>query len=73
MYKEYEKFQSICCVCGAADETYAHIVSECSKVVRKEYKQVRDDKVVKMLHWKLQKNENSIKQKNGTDTSQKKY
>ena len=47
-----ENVQSICCVCGATDETVAHIVSECSKLAQKEYKQVRHDKVAKMLHWK---------------------
>ena len=48
-----ENVESICCVCSAADETFAHIVSECSKLTQKEYKQVRYDNVVKMLHWKL--------------------
>ena len=48
-----ENVQSICRVCGAADETVVHIVSECSKQVQKEYKQVRHDNVAKMLHWKL--------------------
>ena len=48
-----ENVQSISRVCGAADETVVHIVSECSKQVQKEYKQVRHDNVAKMLHWKL--------------------
>ena len=48
-----ENVQPICRVCGAADETVAHIVSECLKLVQKEYKQVRHDNVAKMLHWKL--------------------
>ena len=48
-----ENVQSIFRVCGTADETIAHIVSECSKLAQKEYKQVRHDNVVKMLHWKL--------------------
>ena len=48
-----ENVQSICRACGAADETVAHIVSECSKLVQKEYKQVRHDNVAKMLHCKL--------------------
>ena len=48
-----ENVESICRVCGAADETVAHIVSECSKLAQKEYKQVRHDKVAKMFHWKL--------------------
>ena len=42
-----------CRVCGAADEAIAHIVSECSKLAQKEYKQVRHDNVSKMLHRKL--------------------
>ena len=33
--------QSVCCVSGVADETVARIVSECSKLWHKEYKQVR--------------------------------
>ena len=45
-----ENVESICCVCGAADETVAHVVSECSKLAQKEYKQVRHDNVAKMLH-----------------------
>ena len=45
--------QSICRVCGAADETVAHIVSECSELAQKEYKQVRHDNVANMLHGKL--------------------
>ena len=48
-----ENVQSTCRVCGAADEAVAHIVSECSKLTQKKYKQVRHDKVAKMLHWKL--------------------
>ena len=59
MHKEFEKcgLWRKCSVhlrvCGTADETVAHIVSECSKLAQKEYKQVRHDNVVKMLHWKL--------------------
>ena len=48
-----ENVESICRVCGATDETVAHIASECSKRAQKEYKQVRHDNVAKMLHWKL--------------------
>ena len=48
-----ENTQSVCRVCGAADETVAHIVSECSKIAQNEYKQVRHDNIAKMLHWKL--------------------
>ena len=45
-----ENVQSICRVCGAADETVAHIFSEYSKLAQKEYKQVRHDNVPKMFH-----------------------
>ena len=48
-----ESVQSICCVCDAADEAVANIVSECSKLAQKEYKQVIHDNVAKMFHWKL--------------------
>ena len=48
-----ENVQSICCVCGTADKTVAYIVSECSKLAQKEYKQVRHENVAKMLHSKL--------------------
>ena len=43
-----ENVQSICRVCGAADETVAHIVSEYTKLAQKDYKQVRHDNVAKM-------------------------
>ena len=48
-----ENVQPICRVRGAADETVAHIVSECSTLAQKEYKQVRHDNVAKITHWKL--------------------
>ena len=48
-----ENVQCIYRVCGAADETVAHIVSECSKLAQKEYKQLKHDNVAKMLHWRL--------------------
>ena len=48
-----ESVQSICCVCDVADEAVANIVSECSKLAQKEYKQVIHDNVAKMFHWKL--------------------
>ena len=42
-----ENVKSICRLYGAADETVAHIVSECSKLVQKEYKLVRHDNIAK--------------------------
>ena len=48
-----EIVQSVCRVCGAVNKTVVHIVSECSKLAQKEHKQVRHDKVTKILHWKL--------------------
>ena len=35
-----ENVQSICRACGVVDKTVTYIVSECSKLVQKEYKQV---------------------------------
>ena len=43
-------FQSICRVCGVFDEPVAHIVLKGSKLVQKEYKQVRHDNVAKIIH-----------------------
>ena len=40
-------------MCGSADETVAHIVAECQKLAQKEYKQVKQDNVAKVIHWKL--------------------
>jgi len=35
------------------EEIVAHIVSECSKLAQKQYKQWRHDKVAQVLHWQL--------------------
>ena len=43
----------LCRLCGGADETVAHIVSERPKLAQKEYKKVRHDNVAKVIHWKL--------------------
>ena len=48
-----ENVQSICYVCGTADETVVHIVSECQKLAQQEDKQVRHDNIAKIFHWKL--------------------
>ena len=37
-------------VCGVADETVVHIVSEYSKLALEKYKEVRHDKVSYMIH-----------------------
>ena len=39
-----ENIQSICRVCGTADETVTHFVLEWSKLAQKQYKQLRHDK-----------------------------
>ena len=41
---------SKCRICGERDETINHIISECSKLVQKEYK-ARHDWVGKVIHW----------------------
>ena len=43
---------SKCRLCGDRDETIYHIISECSKLARKEYKS-RHDWVGKIIHWEL--------------------
>ena len=43
---------SKCRLCGDRDETINHIISECSKLVQREYK-VRQDLVGKVIHWEM--------------------
>ena len=43
---------SSCRVCRKVDESIDHIVSDCSKLVEKEYKR-RHDNLGKIVHWKL--------------------
>ena len=43
---------SKCRLCGDRDETIDHIISECSKLVQREYK-ARDDWVGKVIHWEM--------------------
>ena len=43
---------SKCRLCGDRDETINHIISECSKLARKEYK-ARHDWVSKVIHWEM--------------------
>ena len=40
---------STCRLCGDRDETINHIINECSKLVRKEYK-TKQDWVCKVIH-----------------------
>ena len=48
-----EDIDSKCRVCGDAEETVAHIISECTKLAQVEYKAIRHDNVAKVIHWKL--------------------
>ena len=43
---------SKCRLCGDRDETINHIISECSKLAKKEYK-TRHDCVGKVIHWEI--------------------
>ena len=43
---------SKCWLCDDRDETINHIISECSKLARKEYK-TRHDWVGKVIHWEM--------------------
>ena len=45
---------SKCRLCGDRDETTNHIISECSKLAKKEYK-ARHDWVGKVVHWEMYK------------------
>ena len=45
---------SKCRLCGDRDETINYIISECSKLVQKEYK-TRHDWVGKVIHWERSK------------------
>ena len=42
-----------CRMCGEGDETVSHIVSECKKLVQKQYRCWRHDKVAQVIHWDL--------------------
>ena len=44
--------KSRCRLCGDTEKTINHIISECSKLVQREYK-TRHDWVVKVIHWEL--------------------
>ena len=46
--------ESKCRMCGQADESVNHILSECSKMAQKEYKR-RHDLVGKNVHWEVSK------------------
>ena len=39
-------------MCGEKGESVCHLVSECKKLARKEYKR-RHDNVARIIHWKL--------------------
>ena len=43
---------TLCRLCNEADESINDVVSDCSKLVQKEYKR-RQDNLGKILHWKL--------------------
>ena len=42
-----------CRMCGGADETVSHIVSECKQLAQNEYKKCRHDKIAAILHWSM--------------------
>ena len=43
--KEFE-ISPTCRICGLADETISHIVSECTPLAQKDYKNVRHDRLL---------------------------
>ena len=50
--KDKTQQNSKCRLSGNRDETINHIISECSKLARKEYK-ARHDWVGKVIHWEM--------------------
>ena len=55
--------ESKCRMCGRADETINHLLSECSKMAQKEYKR-RHDWMWKRIHWNVcKKNKIQVKEK----------
>ena len=42
----------LCRMCDKKSDTISHIVSECEKLIQKEYKR-RHDNVARTVHWKL--------------------
>ena len=54
--------ESKCRMCGRADETINHLLSECSKMAKKEYKR-RHDWMGKRIHWDVfKKNRIQVKE-----------
>ena len=51
IYKE--NVSKDCRLCGKAEETIAHMVSECQQLAQAQYKVWRHDKVAQIVHWKL--------------------
>ena len=43
---------STCRMCGKADESINHVLSECNKMAQKEYKR-RHDWIGKKIHWEV--------------------
>ena len=43
---------STCRMCGKADESINHLLSECSKMAQKEYKR-RHDWIGRKIHWEV--------------------
>ena len=60
---------SECRLCGDRDETINHIISECSKLAKNEYK-TKHDWVGKVIHWELCKNWSLTIRTNGIYTTQ---
>ena len=51
-------------MCGEKGESVCHLVSECKKLARKEYKR-RHDNVARIIHWKLCELHSLKERKNG--------
>ena len=46
----------VCRMCGKREESIAHIVAECEKLVQNQYKNWHHDRVGKVIHWEICRN-----------------
>ena len=48
-----ENVSPLCRMCGERNETVAHLVSECTMLAQKQYKEWRHDAICRVIHWRM--------------------
>ena len=48
-----ENVSPLCRLCGERNETVAHLVSECTMLAQKQYKEWRHDAICRVIHWRM--------------------